>query len=597
MTTAVRKRIVLDIETDGLDATTIWVCVCMDLDSKQLYVFHDTEEERLQCKQLLESADIVIGHNVINFDLPVLHRLWDVDIPVQRVRDTLVMSRLAKQSREGGHSLASLSQTTEDQKGHHEDWSQWSQEMEDYCKQDVIVTAEVYSKVAKELQNFSKDSVKIEHWSQYLLQRQQDNGFLLNIEEAIRLRSILDEEYMSLIEELRRTFPDRKVYGEEYVLRYSKDGKLHKACQRMIDEGKVEKKEDKYYYVEMREFCIDSPKEIAERLSPYWNPIYYTPKGQPKVCIENIVTVPPTAPSSIQKIVRCKVLKSRSTLIESFLKSLGKDGRVHGQVMSIGSITHRMAHRNPNTANIPSRGLYGKECRRLFICRKGYKIVGCDASGIQLRALAHYVNDKELIHQILNEDIHVYLAKAYGLMSEDVVYNEKEKELEKARSTGKTITYAILMGAGAAKIGSIAGGDTSKGYAIMKGLEKKIKGWNKFKREIAYRAAFGSFRALDGRLVELKSAHFGMSAYLQSFEQAIMKRAMITANHRLEKLGLDFKQVAVVHDEIQYEVREDQAEELGKVVRQCIVDAGEYYKVLCPLDGEYKIGDNWAESH
>lgn len=590
-------KLVIDIETDGLKATQIWVCVCQDLDSEQLYVFHDTEEERRECKQLLESADAVIGHNIINFDLPTLERLWNITVPLQRCRDTLVMSRLAKQSREGGHSLENLGHVVEELKGTHSDWSQWSQEMEDYCKQDVKVTAEVYHSLLKELRNFSQESIKVEHWSQYLLQKQHDNGFLLDVNKALELREKLEEEYLQLIEELRQTFPDRKVYGDEYVLRYNKEGKLHKVCQRMIDEKKVELKDGKYYFVEMREFCIDSPKEISERLSPYWKPIYFTPKGQPKVCIENIETVDDSAPASIQKIVRCKVIKSRKTLIESFLKNLGRDNRVHGQVMSVGSITHRMAHRDPNTANIPSRGLYGAECRELFICNKGYKVVGCDASGIQLRALAHYVRDTELIHQILNEDIHVYLAKAYGLLPEGVDYDEKIPEHKKARSTGKTVTYSILMGAGAAKIGSIAGGGAQKGLEIMKGLERKIKGWSKFKKEIAYRAAFGNFKALDGRIVELKSAHFGMSAYLQSFEQAIMKRAMITANHRLKKLDIDFKQVAIVHDEIQYEVKEEQAELLGQTVRQCIIDAGTYYKVLCPLDGEYKIADNWGGSH
>lgn len=589
------RKIVFDIETDGLKPKVIWCCVCRDLETKETVVFRDGDA--LKAQEYFKEGDLFIGHNILSFDRPVLNKLWGIELPVERCRDTLVMSRLAKQSREGGHSLANLGHLVNNEKDHYEDWSHWTQEMEDYCKQDVAVTCTVYKTLMKELENFSKDSIKIEHWSQYILTLQNENGFKLDVEAAIRLKEVLDTEYLELISTLRKAFPDRKVFGEEYFLRYRKDGSLHSTCQRLIDEGKIGQKEGRWYLTEMKEFCIDSPKEIVDRLAPYWKPVVFTPKGQPKVCLANIETVGEDAPESIKTIVRCKVLKSRSTLIQSFLDALEDDGRVHGRVVSIGSITHRMAHRNPNTANIPSRGLYGKECRQLFIAKEGYKIVGCDASGIQLRALVHYVRDDDLRHQILNEDIHVYLARTYGLIPEEAVYNEEDVALKKGRSTGKTVTYSILMGAGASKIGSIVGGSSQRGYEIMKNLEKKIKGFSKFKKEIAYRAAFGNFKALDGRVVELKSAHFGMSAYLQSFEQAIMKRAMVTAHSRLKKEGLDFKQVAVVHDEIQYEVKEDQAEKLGEIVRQSIIDAGTYYNVYCPLDGEYKIADNWGGSH
>lgn len=86
-----------------------------------------------------------------------------------------------------------------------------------------------------------------------------------------------------------------------------------------------------------------------------------------------------------------------------------------------------------------------------------------------------------------------------------------------------------------------------------------------------------------------------MSVLLQSFEQDIMKWAMIQSYKRLK--GIDSYQVAIVHDEFQRDTAEDQAEYVGKVMRQCIIDAGEHYKVNLKLDGEYKIGNNWGETH
>ena len=257
-----------------------------------------------------------------------------------------------------------------------------------------------------------------------------------------------------------------------------------------------------------------------------------------------------------------------------------------------------MAHRNPNTGNIPSsKSLYGKECRALYKGPEGKKLVGCDASGIQLRALAHYVRDPELVKQILEGDIHVHMAKIYGLLKPDEVYDETIKEHKKARATGKTITYAILMGAGAAKIGQILGGNSKLNNATMKRLASGIHGWSKFKSQIELRASIGYFTALDGRRISLPNAHKGMSFYLQSFEQAVVKWVMWTAYQRATKAGIDFKQVAVVHDEVQLEVEESRAEEIGKIYQQCFRDAGVFFKTFCPLEGEYKIGDNWEESH
>jgi DNA polymerase-1 len=283
-------------------------------------------------------------------------------------------------------------------------------------------------------------------------------------------------------------------------------------------------------------------------------------------------------------------------LIQSYFDACGEDGRVHGQVVSIGAGTHRMAHRNPNTGNIPSKGIYGEVCRQMFTVSPGRKLVGCDAANIQFRILAHYLKNDELIDQIVNKDMHYYFSQMYGLNPKDREYDPSDHDLVAGRKKGKTCTFAIIMGAGVGKIGQILG-SAEKGREAFDNLKKNIKGWNKFHKEIEYRAGLGYFVGLDGRKIPLKSAHFGMSSYLQAGEAIIMKRAMVESFKEIKQKGLDAFQVAVVHDEMQYDCAEDCAEEVGKILRSHIIEAGEYYKLNCPLDGEYVIGNNWLETH
>lgn len=595
--------VVIDIECDDLRATKIWTCCCYDPDTDSFKIFH--EDTKTDCKEYLESQELIVGHNIIEFDLPVLKRLWDVQVSVKKVYDTVVMSRLADPKRASGHSLKEWGMKLGVYKDHFEDWSHWSQEMEDYCCQDCRVCYAIYKRLQMELSGFSKLSQDLEHRSQWLLSKQHYNGFDFDMDGAVALKAQMMSEYFPLIQKLQEAFPPRKTLVGTYKARRKQNGELTAKSAEIVQRDCVEPTDtpDLYNVYEYKEFLIDSPQEIRERMAPYWHPVIWNKptkdgKVTPKVCDENLETVGEDAPEAIKDIVKCKILKSRSTLVQSFIDACWEDGRVHGDVISVGASSNRMAHRNPNTGNIPSsKSLYGKECRALYIVPQGKKLVGCDASGIQLRALAHYVKDEELVKQILEGDIHVHMAKIYGLLKPDDVYDETIKEMKKARSTGKTITYAILMGAGATKIGQILGGDAKLGQRTMDRLAQGIHGWSKFKNTISQRAAIGYFKALDGRRIALPNAHKGMSFYLQSFEQAVVKWVMWTAYQRAMKAGIDFKQVAVVHDEVQLEVEEARAEEIGKIYQQCFRDAGEFFHTFCPLEGEYKIGMNWEESH
>lgn len=595
--------LVIDIETDGLRPTKIWCVCCYNPSTDSFTNFHeDTKEE---CKKLLESEDLIVAHNGICYDFPTLKRLWNINLKISKVFDTLVASRLADPKRECGHSLKELGTVLGVYKDHYEDWTHWTPEMEQYCEQDCRVCYAVYKKVQQELRGFSQLCIQLEMRSQYILAEQHYNGFDFDMDGAVALKNKMMSEYFPLIQKLQTAFPPRKQLIGQYTARRKMDGTLTAKSAEIIARDTVEATDtpDVYNVYEYKEFMIDSPAEIRERLKPYWKPVIWnkpTKDGSvtPKVCDANLETVRKDAPEAIKDIVRCKILKSRSTLVQSFIDACWEDGRVHGDVISTGASSHRMAHRNPNLGNIASpKSLYGAECRSLFRAPEGRVIVGCDLAGIQLRALAHYVNDPILIDQIVTGDIHVHMAKVYGLLPQDVTYDETIPEHKKARSRGKTITYAVLMGAGAAKIGQLAGGDADLGRDIMKRLSDGIHGWSKFKANIEARAKIGWFSALDGRRVKLVNAHLGMSLYLQSFEQAVMKYAMFTFNKELKKAGIDYKQVVVVHDEVEIECKPEDAEFVGETIRNAYINAGKFYQLNIPLDGEYKIGKNWLEVH
>ena len=587
-------KVICDIEANGLTPDKIWCCVCKDIDTGEVTIFRDGDAD--EAREFFNQCEKVIGHNIIGYDAIWLNKLWKVGLKLDKIIDTLVLSRLANSFR-AGHSLRDWGEKLGVYKDHHDDWSQWSQEMEDYCVQDVEVTEAVYNQLKKELRGCSKDAVDLEHWSQAVLEQQRMKGFKLDVDLALTTKAAIDREYLEIIGKLQQVFPPRKVITGEWTAKRTKDGDINKVSKRIIKSGCVEHIEgDRYYKVEYKEFCIDSPSEIVARLEGYWKPYILTPGGAPKVCEENLNTLKEDAPPELQLIKRCKVLKSRSTLIQSYLDACGDDGRVHGQVVSIGAGTHRMAHRNPNSGNIPSKGIYGEVCRQMFTVCPGRKLVGCDAANIQFRILAHYLKNDELIDQIVNKDMHYYFSQMYGLNPKDREYDSSDHDLVAGRKKGKTCTFAIIMGAGVGKIGQILG-SAEKGREAFDNLKKNIKGWTKFHKEIEYRAGLGYFIGLDGRKVPLKSAHFGMSSYLQAGEAIIMKRAMVESFKEIKKKGLDAFQVAVVHDEMQYDCAEDCAEEVGKILRKHIIEAGEYYKLCCPLDGEYVIGNNWLETH
>jgi len=278
------------------------------------------------------------------------------------------------------------------------------------------------------------------------------------------------------------------------------------------------------------------------------------------------------------------MLQKRIGQIESWLDNLKSDGRVHGRVITNGAVTGRMTHMSPNMAQVPNSGSpYGHECRELWTVEKGNKLVGIDASGLELRMLAHYMNDNEYTNEVVSGDIHTTNQKAAGL---------------ETRNQAKTFIYAFLYGAGAAKIGSVVGGSAKEGQRLIDSFLRNTPKLQELRQKIGRLfSKNGKLPGLDGRQLLCRSEHSAVNTLLQGAGAIVMKQALVILDRKLKTAKIPYKFVANVHDEWQIEVAADFAEQVGKFGVKAIEEAGQVLEMRCPLTGEYKIGNNWKETH
>ena len=551
-------RLLLDIETT-MDLSKIWCVVTKDLDTNEVRVWKEAKD----LSEYIKAASLIVAHNGIAFDFYLLNKLWKCQITLKRVEDTLVLSRLLNPSLEGGHSLANLGKLLGIEKSDFTDFDLQTQsldEMIDYCKQDVEVLHRVYTYLKNELkrQEFSTTSQELEHEVQAIIAMQERNGFKFNERAAMELLAELKAKLDAITVEMQRIFPPKVTTGRTHA----KTGKPLKDIIEPFNPG--------------------SRKQIAERLiEKGWKPKKFTEKGS--VIVDEATLEGLDFPEA-KAIAEYLMLQKRIAQIESWIEAVKSDGRVHGRVITNGAVTGRMTHHSPNMAQVPNSGaIYGPECRNLWTVEKGCKLVGIDASSLELRMLAHYMNDNEYTNEVVEGDIHTANQKAAGL---------------ETRNQAKTFIYAFLYGAGAAKIGSIVGGSAQKGQKLIDNFLKNTPKLQEFRNSTSTEfLTSGVVRAIDGRKLLVRSEHSAVNTLLQGAGAIVMKKALVLLHKDLTKRKIPFKFVANVHDEWQVEVPEQYAEEVGQSGVRAITNAGLEFKMNCPLTGEYKIGDTWKETH
>ena len=550
----VMRKIILDIETNSTH-DKIWMCVTREV-GEDVIVWKEANE----LQKYLDSYDLIIMHNGICFDAPVLKRNWNITMKQNQMCDTLVLSRLLNPSLEGGHSLDAWGQRLGFHKGDFKDWDAgYSKEMEEYCIQDTLVTEKLYQHLTAELtrNKFDERSIKLEHDVQAIIATQETNGFKLDEKKAVILLATLQNKLDLLEAGLQNIFPAKTI---ERVS--EKTGKPLKSKVEVFNPG--------------------SRKQIGERLiEKGWKPEKFTENGQP---IVDEGTLEGLEFPEAKAIAEFLLLQKRIAQIQSWLKELKPDGRVHGKVITNGAVTGRMTHHSPNMAQVPSCGSpYGEDCRDLWIVEKGYKLVGIDASGLELRMLAHYMKDDAYIYEVTQGDIHTANQKAAGL---------------ETRAQAKTFIYAFLYGAGAAKIGKVVGAGAKEGQRLIDSFLANTPKLRALRETVdKIRKSSGSLPGLDGRRLHVRSDHAALNTLLQGAGAIVMKQALVILDDRISKLGIDYKFVANVHDEWQIEVEEPYADMVGKLGVQAIEEAGRVLEMRCPLTGEYRVGNSWKETH
>jgi len=543
----------IDIETN-LAHDKIWCAITMKGWETKVW----TKPDGLQ--QYLKGEE-VCAHNLIGFDAPVLRKVWDVQIPVSKAVDTLVMSRLMNPQIEGGHSLKAWGKRlgndkmdfdTEDFDGGLTD------EMIEYCKRDVEVLAQLHGFLETQFKQWDnpKQPLELEHRVAMYMAQQESNGFMLNQRLCSELLAEMRQRMLDITIELQEVFPP--LVHERWS---------EKTGKRLKD--KVE------------EFNVGSRKQIASRLQSLGVEFKKkTEKGN--IIVDESVLKGINRPEA-QLIAEYLMLQKRVGMLDSWMDHCKDDGRVHGRVISNGAVTGRMTHQSPNMGQITSvKSEYGKESRQCWVVPEGYKLVGTDLSGIELRCLAHYMRDEKYTNELLEGDIHTANQNAAGLGTRD---------------QAKTFIYALLYGAGPAKIGNIVGGSAQDGKKLIDKFMRNMPSIRKLMEKVKKFAAKGYVPALDGRRIIIRSDHAALNSLLQSAGAVIAKQWCVEAHKLLKKNKIEYKQVAFVHDEIQLEVREDQAEHAAQLMVQAAALAGKALNFRVPVDAEAKIGNNWYETH
>ncbi len=583
-------RLIFDIETDGfLDIFTKIHCIAIMNrdDPSQTWVYGPDKIE--QGVQQLQAASEITAHNGLAFDIPCLQKIYpNFTTKNIKVIDTLVMSRLMRphireddfatdlpKKLRGSHSLKAWGLRLGVLKGDFgdtADWSAWSQEMQDYCERDVVCNHAVLNALASD--TWSQKAIDFEHDVAAVCHEIGNRGWTFDIDKAAKLYGDLSQERSEIEERLHELFPAWTV-EEEFIPKRNNKRLGYEEGVPFIKHKPITFNPNSRKHIE---FCL--------RQKYNWKPKVFTANsGDAKIDETTLSALPfPEA----QELARSFMLQKRLGMLaegnNAWMKLVGKDGKLRHTINSLGCISGRCSSFGPNLQQVPAvRAEFGKECRELFTVQPGYELVGADLSGIELRCLAHYLQDDgAYAREILEGDIHSANAKAFGTN----------------RDEAKTAIYCMIYGGGDRKLGESVGGSAKDGRQLRDNFYRNNPAFKNLLmaiKEVIRQK--GYLTGLDGRQIIARSEHGQLNILLQSAAAVIAKQWVLLVDKEIKQQQLDASIIAFVHDEIQVQVRNQGADYVGHLSVRCAEEVGKKVNFKTPIAAEYSVGRTWADTH
>jgi DNA polymerase I len=593
-------RLVFDIETNGLPRKGldhIHCIVVKDLDSGDVLRFNDTGRGRSVTEgvNLLAEAKLLVGHNIVGFDIPVIQGLYPFFEYEGDLIDTLILSRmfypdiLNRDFRKrpigmppklfGRHSLESWGYRLGDYKGEFgktTDWADWSKEMEDYCEQDVHVAEQLFNRIFSVKVPKYGQAIKMEHECARIMAQQETLGWPFDVAAAERLEGELRGEADKLADAMRVTFPH--VAGKEMTpLRANRVKGYFKGCP----------------FTKLVEFNPTSRDHIAWAFKTWrgWQPEEFTDTGRPKIDESVLLAMDTEESRTFARLLELqKAVGQLSEGQNAWLKQVTKEGRIH-HACQLATNTGRNAHSRPNLGQVSS----DPRCRALFLPGPGMVQVGADASGLELRMLGHYLaffDGGRFADIVVNGDIHQINADAVGV----------------TRKAVKSITYCFIYGGGDEKLGMTTNpllkGDKAKrlGKEIRRKFTEAIPGLDSLLKAVSKKAEGDVLKGLDGRPIRLQGKkHAALNYLLQSAGAIVCKNWVVETHHCIANegllLGVDYQPLGFIHDEQQLSVSTTYVPLVENILVNTMPQVGEDLGLRVPLAAEAKHGKTWADCH
>lgn len=620
-----------DLEANGLldTATRVHCGVFKELDGT---VRKFRPHETLDMLDYLDTVDVLVMHNGIGYDWPLLKKLYNWTYKGKKV-DTLILSRLLNPKRQlpfncpnkkaGPHSIEAWGYRVGRGKPEHNDWENFSEEMLHRCTEDVEILHLVYDVLLKEMKGGKwKQAVLLTFELFENLQKQEEYGWLVDkehmqacVHQLDRWVERIDKAVIQFLPNVLEICESKKEGQYNYIKKpFLKSGAYSESVVRWYADNGIRSVDHPvvgpFSRIAFRKTNLNSNEETKDFLLALgwepkeWNTNDDGERTSPKLSKDDpFEGINGALGRLVAKRVQCR---QRKSIIEGLLEIVRPNGDIASRVANLAE-TGRATHRG--IVNIPgAKSFYGKQMRQTFVARAGKILVGTDSDSCQIRMLCGRMNDPVYTDNVLNgkkedgTDIHSVNMRAAGLNSRD---------------DAKTFFYGFLFGAGDAKVGKIVRGSAQDGKRLKEQFLNGLPALGRLMEELQAewrRNAKQRFNpqwnrmeyfdgwvtGLDGRPIFIKSEHAILVYVLQSDEAIMMTKAYNLLWERLSakyEYGRQFGVVCWYHDEYTIECDEDIAEDVKQISEQCIVDAALFYNIACPHKGDGKIGKNWYSIH